>query len=94
MDLLALSGSPAPTAAVRKAVGIWAALRQFRVCMDGRFAAFLGTVGSDDRIRRCQCREEAHTCLGVEGWQGGGLPGGRGGIVKVRRLIVQLGSRC
>jgi hypothetical protein len=30
-------------------------------------------------------------CVGIEGWQGGEVPGGRGGVVKVSRLIVKLG---
>jgi hypothetical protein len=30
-------------------------------------------------------------CVGVEGWQGG-VPRGRGGVVKVSRLVVELGS--
>ncbi len=51
MDLLALSGRSAPAAAVRKAVGIWAARRTFRVCIDGCFAALLGTVGSSNQIQ-------------------------------------------
>jgi hypothetical protein len=44
MDLLALSGGSVPAAAMRKAVRTWAARRQFRVHINGPFAALLGTV--------------------------------------------------
>ncbi len=92
MDLLALSGGSVLVAATRKAVRTWVARRQFRVCIDGPFADFLGNVGSGSRIGQCHCQGDARIYVAVEGWQGGAL-GGRGGVVKVCRLIVQLGSR-
>ena len=71
MDLLASSGSSVPAAAARKAVGTWAAPRQFGISIDGRFCMFWGTVASGDQIRRCRCRECAPMCVVVEGTRGG-----------------------
>ncbi len=57
------------------------------------FAALLGNGGSSGQIGRCHRRGNARLYVAVEGWWGGAM-GERGGIVKVRRLIVQLGSWC
>jgi hypothetical protein len=52
----------------------------------------MGTAQTPGQIRRCKCQVDACMCVGVEGSQGGVL-GGRNGVIKMRRLIVQLGSR-
>jgi hypothetical protein len=70
MDLLASSGGSVPAAAKRKAVRKWAGQRQFRARIDGDFAASMGAVGSGGRIWQCHRREDALTCVVVEGHQG------------------------
>jgi hypothetical protein len=53
----------------------------------------MGTSQPPGRIRRCRFQVDACMCVGVKGSQGGGALGGRNGGIKMRRLIVQLGSR-
>ena len=65
MDLLALSCRLVPAAAVGKAVGTWAAQRQFGGVDGGRFAVLVGTVGSGGQIQRSHQKECAH--MGVVG---------------------------
>ena len=70
MDLLASSGSSVPAAAVRKAVGTWAARRQFGVRIVADLLCFWVGVGSGGRIRRCHRQECACMCVVVDGHQG------------------------
>jgi hypothetical protein len=70
MDLLALSGGSVLVVAKRKAVRKWVGRRQFWACIDGDFAASIGAVGSGGQIWRCHRREDALTCVVVEGRQG------------------------
>ncbi len=52
----------------------------------------MGTVQPAGWIWRCQCWVDARMCVGIKGRQGG-APGGRNGGVKMRILIMQLGSQ-
>ncbi len=70
MDLLASSGGSVPEVAKRKAVEKWVEWRQFWARIDGDFAASIGAVGSGGQIWQCQLREDALTCVVVEGCQG------------------------
>jgi len=70
MDLLASSGSSVPAAAVRKAVGTWAARRQFGVRIVADLLCFWVGVGSGGRIRRCHRQECARMCVVVDGRRG------------------------
>ncbi len=70
MDLLALSGGSVPVATKRKAVRKWAGWRQFWACIEGDFAASMGAIGSGGRIWRCHRREDALTCVVIEGRRG------------------------
>ena len=70
MDLLASSGGLVLAAAKRKAVRTWAGWRQFWARIDGDFAALMGAIGSGGRIWRCHRREDALTCVVVEGRRG------------------------
>jgi hypothetical protein len=91
MDLLTSSGSSVPAAAAGKAVGTWATRRP------------LGGSTTVDLLRRWAPLDaatklgdaaagSAPPCeLSLRG-RGGGGSGGRGGVVKVSRLIVKLGS--
>jgi hypothetical protein len=92
MDLLASSGGSVPAAAKRKAVKKWTGWMLFWVRTDGDFAVLMGAVGSGGQIWRCHLREDALTCVVVEGRRGRGEWRDKG-IRKVSRLIVELGSR-
>ncbi len=70
MDLLASSGGSVPAAAKRKAVRKWAGQRRFWACIDTDFAALMGDIGSGGQIWQCHCREDALTCVVVEGCWG------------------------
>ena len=70
MDLLASSGSSVPAAVVRKAVGTWAARRQFGVRIVADLLCFWVGVGSGGRIRQCHRQECPCMCVVVDGRQG------------------------
>jgi hypothetical protein len=70
MDLLASSGGLVLAAAKRKAVRKWAGRRQFWACIDDDFAASMGAIGSGGQIWQCHHREDALTCVVVEGRRG------------------------
>ena len=91
MDLLALSCSLVPAAAVGKAVGTWAAQRQFGGVDGGRFAVLVGTVGSGGQIQHSHQKECAH--MGVVGERAQGFwLGVRVRGDKVTMVVVLIGS--
>jgi hypothetical protein len=91
MDLLASSGSSVPAALVRKAVGTWAARRQFWGVANSQFSASIGTVGSSGQI--LQCHHNGDACMGAVGERAQGFwSGARGGGEKVSMPMVLIGS--
>jgi hypothetical protein len=70
MDLLAFSGGSVPVAANRKAVRKWAKRRRFWARINDDFAASMGAVGGGGRIWQCHHREDALTCVVIEGCRG------------------------
>ena len=72
MDLLTSSGSLVTAAAVRKAVGTWAARRAFGGVDNGQFAALMGIVGRGGRIWHSHHHYCARMGVVSEGVQGFG----------------------
>jgi hypothetical protein len=96
MDLLASSSGSVPVAATRKVVRTLAMRRQFwgwvAFCLPFvllLLGALLEAVAELDDTTNGWTPTYMLSLMGGER----GVPGGRGGIVKVSRLIVQLESR-
>jgi hypothetical protein len=78
MDLLASSGSSAPAAALTKTVGVWAGLRQFKVCINGHFAAFWALLGAATKYKDANARRTPACVLALRGRRGGHWEGDGG----------------